>query len=228
MRTYAYVNTARSKDNDVYGQMKIALIGVLCLVATATQVSADESGHYAKTVRSFMEIREQNVVRQEFDISCGAAALATILTYQHGDPVPERAIAKAMLKVTDSELVRQRLGFSLLDLKRFVDARGYEGDGYGDMTFDDLVDMAPAIVPVRLSVYDHFVVFRGIARGRVILADPAYGNRTLMPEEFLDVWHSRIAFVVRSKDSSPSPNRLGVDEDTALLLAPSTIRAVMP
>ena len=35
-------------------------------------------------VRSLLEIRRSGVVVQKFDISCGAAALATILRYQHG------------------------------------------------------------------------------------------------------------------------------------------------
>lgn len=200
----------------------VSLATLLCMGGTAF------ADGYAKTVRSFLELREDNVVRQEFDISCGAAALATILTYQHNDPVPERVIAKAMLNSTDSELVRQRLGFSLLDLKRFVDARGYSGEGYGEMTLPDLIEMAPAIVPVRLSTFDHFVVFRGIARGRVVFADPGYGNRTMMVDAFLAAWNSRIAFVVNNVDGRPVHNRLVVTERTPLPVTGGDLRAVLP
>ena len=38
-------------------------------------------------------MRHDNVVVQEWDLSCGAAALATILNYQYDDPVSEREIA---------------------------------------------------------------------------------------------------------------------------------------
>jgi uncharacterized protein len=35
-------------------------------------------------------------------------------------------------------LVRAREGFALLDLKRYVDGRGYEGVGLGELTMPDL------------------------------------------------------------------------------------------
>ena len=43
-------------------------------------------------------MRRDRVVVQKWDLSCGAAALATILTYQHGDPVPEREIATGLIQ----------------------------------------------------------------------------------------------------------------------------------
>ena len=50
-------------------------------------------------VKSLLEMRQNRVVVQKWDLSCGAAALATILNYQHGDPVPERQIARALIGV---------------------------------------------------------------------------------------------------------------------------------
>ncbi len=83
------------------------------------------------SVRSLMEVRKQNVVIQNWDLSCGAAALATILNYQHGESVSEREIATRMMSreeyLANPMLVRLRQGFSLLDMKRFVDDRGYNG-----------------------------------------------------------------------------------------------------
>ena len=40
-------------------------------------------------VRSVKELREENVVIQRLDYSCGSAALATIFSYYFGDPVSE-------------------------------------------------------------------------------------------------------------------------------------------
>jgi predicted double-glycine peptidase len=45
------------------------------------------------------------------------------------------------------------------------------------LAVDDLVEMAPLILPVRLGNNNHFIVFRGIVNGRVVFADPAFGNR---------------------------------------------------
>lgn len=88
-------------------------------------------------VRSLLEMRRESVVMQEWDLSCGAAALATLLNYQHGDPVSEREIAEAMIKrekyLANPMIVRAQEGFSLLDLRRFAAARGYRGRGFGDL-----------------------------------------------------------------------------------------------
>jgi uncharacterized protein len=80
-------------------------------------------------VRSLLEMRQKNVVVQQWDTSCGAAALATLLKYQHGLAVSEKQVAEAMLRKGDPLKVKMRGGFSLLDLKRYADARGLEGVG---------------------------------------------------------------------------------------------------
>jgi len=206
----------------------LAAIGGLVLVAPNRPARADSSRPYAKQVRTFLEIRQENVVLQEWDISCGAASLATILTYQHGDPIPEREIALAMLKATDTELVKQRLGFSLLDLKRFLEGRGYAGDGYGDVGLADLIDLAPAIVPIRLQpTYDHFVVFRGLADGRAVLADSAFGNRTMPIGRFLDIWQKQIAFIVRRPSDPPRHNLLALRDADLLIVPREVVRAAI-
>jgi len=165
-----------------------------------------------------LEFRREKVVVQGFDLSCAAAALATLLTYQHDDPVSEREIARGLIQrqeyLENPGLVRSRQGFSLLDLKRFVERRGYRGIGLGRLGTDDLVARAPAIVPVNLLGYSHFVVFRGMLEGNVLLADPAYGNRTMPRERFERAWIEdarlgRMAFVVVRRDGRPPPNRLG-------------------
>jgi predicted double-glycine peptidase len=154
---------------------------------------------------------------QHWDLSCGAAALATILTYQHGDPVTEREVATGLMSraeyLANPMLVRVRRGFSLLDLKRFVDQQGYRGLGLGQLSFDHLVSRSPLIVPIDTHGYQHFVVFRGTLGDRVLLADPAFGNRTMLRSTFEDVWiqHGdvgRVGFLVERTDGLIPPNRL--------------------
>lgn len=153
-----------------------------------------------RPVRSLAEIRFHRVVMQRWDLSCGAAALATLLTYDLGDPVTERAVAEGMLRRTDPLKVRVQGGFSLLDLYEYAEARGYEPNGYGELSFEHLQELVPAVLPVRLHGYDHFVVFRGTRRGRVVFADPAFGNRTMPIAEFERAWKQRVAFVVARSD----------------------------
>lgn len=162
----------------------------------------------APAVVSLLEMRQSHVVVQQWDLSCGAAALATVLTYQHGDPLSEKAVAEGMLRRTDPLRVKVRGGFSLLDLKRFVDARGYTGDGYKNLALGDLQEFGPTIVPLDLKSYKHFVVFKGITGDHVLLADPAFGNRRMTIAEFKNAWIDNIGFVVARKDGARSPQNL--------------------
>jgi uncharacterized protein len=161
-------------------------------------------------VRSLVEMRQENTVIQKWDMSCGAAALATLLTYQHQDPISERKIAEFMLKQTDPLRVKVRGGFSLLDLKRYVESREYHGNGYFKLTYDQLQEIGSAIVPVNLGDYNHFVIYRGTLGNKVLLADPAFGNRIVDVETFKQSWLQGIGFVVVRKDGKPPPNKLGI------------------
>lgn len=202
------------------GSWPAALLVLLVPLGSA----AAESGR--KPVRSLMEMRQAQVVRQDWDLSCGAAALSTLLTYQHGDPVPEARIVAAMLRRTDPVRVRARQGFSLLDLKRFAQSRGYEADGYGRLTLADLVKLGPAIMPTVIGGYNHFVVFRGLAGDRVLLADPAYGNRTMRIDRFEALWPQRVAFVVARPGGGVPPPLAGAGLEQLRVPPSAALRAI--
>ena len=192
--------------------MRTLLAAVLALACLASPPA-----FALERVRSLLEMRRDKVVVQKWDLSCGAAALATLLTYEHHDPVSEREVALGLIGrpeyLANPELVRTNQGFSLFDLKRYAQGRGYRGLGYGRLTLADLLELAPAIVPLRLHGYEHFVVFRGLRDGRVLLADPGWGNRVMPLERFEAAWLSspefgRVAFVVARADGAPPPDRL--------------------
>jgi uncharacterized protein len=147
-------------------------------------------------VRSLAEIRQHGVVMQEWDTSCAAAALATLLTYDLHDPVSEEAVALGMLQRVDPLRVRVRGGFSFLDMQRFARARDYDAAGYGGLELEDLRALLPAIVPVDFHGYAHFVVVRRIDNAKVLIADPAFGRRTLRAREFERAWPLKVAFVI--------------------------------
>lgn len=168
-------------------------------------------------VKSLLEIRQDKVVIQKWDLSCGAATLATLLAYQLNDPVPEQEVAKSLVQreeyIDAPWLVRARHGFSLLDLKRYVDSRGYTGIGFGRLTVKDLDKYAPVIVPIDVKGYNHFVIYRGTSGNRVLLADPAWGQRTLTIEQFERAWiefpeFGKVGFVVADGTGNYYPNNL--------------------
>jgi uncharacterized protein len=155
----------------------------------------------SKHIRSLKEIRGEEVVRQRWDVSCGAAALSTILTYEFKDYTPETAIVVWLLHRVDAKRVRARGGFSLLDLKHFAEARGYNAEGFSGMSIKELAQQKTSvIVPIRVKGFDHFIVVRGFQSGRVIIADPGFGNITMRVDRFKGLWHEGIVFVVHPPD----------------------------
>jgi uncharacterized protein len=209
----------------------MVLLGVCLVFCGMPQSDAAER----RAVKSLLEMQRENAVVQKFDLSCGAAALATILNFQHGDPVTEKQITEQLIRnpkyLADPLLVRERQGFSLLDLKRYVEQRGYQGIGYGRLQFENLIELAPILVPIQIKDYNHFVVFRGVIGDRVALADPAFGNRSMPIKDFkaalLDSPNfGKVGFIVKRRDGASPPNRLmpGVSDLTA---PPSTILRII-
>lgn len=160
------------------------------------------------------------MVLQKWDLSCGSAALSTLLTFDVGDPVDEEEVITSVLQRADPVKIRARQGFSLLDLKRYAVSRGHQADGYGKLDMKHLAQLAPAIVPTVIGGNDHFVVFRGVEEGHVLLADPGFGNRSMTVAQFEAVWPKRIAFVV-----TPRPGqRVQPAKPDLTLPQPSAVR----
>lgn len=74
--------------------MRRGILAAVLTVGIGALVPAIAVGQDIRPVRSLLEMRRHNVVVQEWDLSCGAAALTTVLNYQHGDPVTEREVAR--------------------------------------------------------------------------------------------------------------------------------------
>jgi predicted double-glycine peptidase len=150
----------------------------------------------AQAVRSLLEMRQEGVIIRQWDASCGAAALATVLTYSFAEPVSEREVAQGMLRRTDPLRVKVRGGFSLLDMKRYAESRGFRAEGYRGLSLAELLQLKSPIVPIDLHGDPHFVVVRGMREGRIELADPAFGNRSMPLERFGAAWRDGIGFEV--------------------------------
>ena len=204
-------------------QLRFSIL--LVLVATTLLVSSNV--HAVEPVGSILEARQRHVVLQHWELSCAAAALATVLRYQYDDPVTERSVALGLINreeyLRNPNLVRLRQGFSMLDLKRFVDGLGYTGVGLGQLSLSDLIERAPIIVAVKLQGFPHFVVFRGATVHTVLLADPAFGNTTLSVDKFIDAWINyrglgHVGFVVTRQGALAPPGKLVARPSEFLLL----------
>jgi len=178
-----------------------------CAHSTVERGLSSPPATSSPTRHTLKELRDRHVIKQELDYSCGAAALATLLSFYFGDFVTEQEILDALLTGLEGEerLRKEVSGFSLLDLKRVAEARGYRAAGFR-LTVGQLTRLAaPVIVFVEPLGYKHFAVLRGMDRGRVFLADPARGNLQMSFGRFQDEW-SGIIFVLgkAGEESIPS------------------------
>lgn len=184
------------------GMPWIWLLGLLFALPSLTSASdmrlgglLPGGGVVHKKVVSMREQRFTHLVRQHTDFSCGAAALATILRYAYGRDVGEEQVLRAMLQGSDAEQVR-RSGFSLLDIKRYVERLGLRGRGY-QITAAALEKIrVPVIVLLDIQGYKHFVVVRKTVGDHVYVGDPALGNRQMDKADFVDSWNGIVFAVV--------------------------------
>lgn len=148
------------------------------------------------------EFLYKNLIKQRYDYSCGSAALATVLRYYLGEDFTEHQVIQGLLEYGDTRLIEQRRAFSLLDMKRFVQAIGYTGEGY-TAELDDLKGLeTPAIIPIEFMGYTHFVVYKGYYRGSLFCADPFMGNISFTETQFQDMWYKNVLFLVTTEGST--------------------------
>lgn len=208
--------------------------GLLLAVAAMTSASVHAApavdfvyaGNYSLPVRSQVGARFVATMHQQHDFSCGAAAVATLLTYHYGTPTSEASAFEQMLATGDRNLIRKD-GFSLLDIKRFLGEHGFQADGF-ELPLEKLVEARiPAIVLISDNGYNHFVVVKGLRDGRVLVGDPAAGTRVIDRATFERLWQNKLLFVIHNQQDlasfnsavdwrllPPAPLALGVARDT--------------
>jgi uncharacterized protein len=175
-------------------------------------------------MRTYRERGFENVVRQQTDFSCGAAALGTILKYAYDMNVDEQQIIQGMYKVSNPVIARQR-GFSLLDMKNYLTTIGMQGVGYR-INYASLYQVrVPVIVLLNMGGYEHFVVVRKATPDGVYVADPALGNGTLPTDMFQDDWQFNVIFAVIGQDYVPDNVLVSIEKP---LGTKQEVRSLLP
>lgn len=190
-------------------RLLVALTGVAAAcavhgVAHALELAGVGGAHFQLPAASLKEIRFRHTMRQQYDFSCGSAALATLLSHHYGVKVSEQTIFEQMYLHGDQQKIR-REGFSMLDMKRYLATRGMQADGF-QLPLEKLSEAGlPAIVLIADKGYHHFVVIKGLDRSRVLLGDPSSGTRAMTRAAFDAVWPSKLLFVIHHQSGDRAP-----------------------
>lgn len=169
----------------------------LLLIASSMDVIAGQVtivnrfGNFQVEAESLQEKGWDRVIKQEYDFSCGSAAVATLLTYHYQRNTTEAEVFETMIRAGDAEKI-QRHGFSMLDMKRYLDGSGLNADGFR-ISLDDFIRIGiPAITMVNTGGYKHFVVVKGIDADNILVGDPAAGILVVPREQFEQLWSGMV------------------------------------
>ena len=173
-------------------------VGALASPGGRAEIPVQSGGAFSVPVYSMKEQRFQKTIHQQYDFSCGSAALATLLTHHYNFPVSEQDVFREMFTRGDQAKIKKE-GFSLLDIKNYLATQGFDADGYVAEIEKLSVAGVPAIVLVKEQGYYHFVVVKGLRDGRVLIGDPSSGTRVIPKAQFTEMWVNKILFVIKNK-----------------------------
>ncbi|WP_457569544.1 C39 family peptidase [Desulfurobacterium sp.] len=160
-------------------------------------------------VKSFSEIRSENMVRQHYDYSCGTSSLATILRFFYLKPISESKILRWILikkglisancpqklekckfKKQLQKLENKDFMLSFWDLANFSKEIGFKPVALAVNIKTLLQLKVPVVVYIRPRKWDnHFSVYRGTDGKFIYLADPSYGNIRVKSSKFKDIFY---------------------------------------
>jgi predicted double-glycine peptidase len=179
----------------------------------------DSQRNFQAFAKDSRTLRTENVILQQRDFSCGAAALATIVKHFWGENVNETQILVGILSTLSREDLQERIanGLTLTDLKRVSEKAGYVAV-LGKLEIDGLRESkVPLLVGITVNGFDHFVVVRGLDDQYVYLADPAVGKIRVAIPDFEKQWQQNtVLAVIRPgvKPPTDSTLRVSVEEQT--------------
>lgn len=183
----------------------LLLAATLVVVAHADEVPAvpkaevtlspGGGNYFTVPVTSLKMSKFKSIYLQQYDFSCGSAAIASLLTFHYRRPTSETTVFKAMWEAGNQEKIKQE-GFSLLDMKKYLSSIGLPSDGY-EVSIDKLAEIKlPAITLIETNGYKHFVILKGVKDDRVLIGDPARGTYTEDRAEFEGKW-DKVALLVK-------------------------------
>jgi len=172
---------------NVLALMTVCLVSIFFSQVVNASVHINYSSSIGSLpVKTWKQLRDADLEKQDLDYSCGSAATATILRSFYGSEVYEKDILDEVTRIGDDGTA------SFSDLQQAVRKFGFKAVGIS-ANFEKLKTIKiPAVVYLRYRDKDHFSVIRGINKqGVVWLGDPSWGNRKFSEQQFKAMWETR-------------------------------------
>jgi predicted double-glycine peptidase len=140
----------------------------------------------ARPIESYRAAKFKNIVKQKLEFSCGAASLATILTYYWGRPTQEAEILELVEPRYPGALHEElkNEGMSADDIAYAASRLKFQAVPVA-VAPQQLKNLkAPVIIHTKRGKIEHFSVLKYVDNRRYLLADSIVGNRILNEREF--------------------------------------------
>lgn len=136
-------------------------------------------------VKSYQEIKNEKVIRQNYEESCGAASLATLINILDDSNLTELDLLKAM---SGQQLYTDMVSFA--DLNDAVKKLGFQSKSYKiDRKILENIISVPILVKIEDDPrFPHFVVIINHKGNYLQIFDPSYGEYISSKREFYSVW----------------------------------------
>ena len=156
-----------------------------------------------RQITSWSEMRDKNLTKQEYDYSCGAASLSSILEHYYGlENASEKEILDSVLlkkgidinqkeEIQFDDEMKQKAHLSFYDMVGYAEDRGFRAFGLA-LDLPALYELkAPVIIYVKVRNIEHFSVLKGIDSRFVYLADPSFGNIKVSVAKFVEMFYPK-------------------------------------
>jgi predicted double-glycine peptidase len=172
------------------GMLGLSILGASVNSLAQTKSSVPTTVHDIKMHKEAAEYFE-GIVPQSKTTTCGAAALATLMTYHMSMPVTE----KELLKSVANDGSRLSSAYEITQMAQSKGIRLKALRASKETLLPAIVRVIhPAIYadvkegrPVKKMLH-HFVVLTKIEDDKFYLKDPAYGNSWVTRSEFMRMW----------------------------------------
>ena len=164
-------------------------------------------------VKSYQELKNENMIRQNYEQSCGAASLATLLNMSNFKQFTELEILQAM---NEKALNTDMVSFS--QLITTLEKLGFEGGAYQIQrtSLDKLVGL-PLLVKIEDDPrFPHFVIIINHKGDFLQILDPNSGAYISSKREFFSLWDrdKKGGFVLMVPSKTQKQSKLNLPNKT--------------
>lgn len=165
--------------------------------------------------RSYLNRKFDGVIGQTADFTCGAASVATILTFYWNRPTTEiEVLGIIRSRYTDEQWKnREGNGVSFDDLIFAAKKLGFQAAG-AEIALDDLPKLAaPVILHLDKGKFQHFSVLRRAASDVYYMADSIVGQIVMTQTDLRPQYTGKALAIAKRKADLPTGSALSAVRD---------------